>query len=499
MPAIIKHQIDYISEESDNPVYTIMNISDTIYRDIVDRYDFSSLEVGIFNPVTKEITKIPSDEITTFPKHGDTVSESHLGQGIIYRNGKKILSLPLKILSIISTKLYNHELHRDIIDIEWFYPVPFTRIEDYELTLIYNESPLIKYDCGKLRDIRKVHEMEVIDYNLSELRLLFPKIVNGVEVEPTVMKYDLGEYMSLPKVSFMMDTWGHIIDVVKYVKSHYLNLNDFFRVGDERPVGIKIGDTTINSAMVILHINPNREMCLTSDGDEVYDHRPGLVIGFKTPTNYFNPDRINSAIIDYERFASNPMSLMKDQLQLFTPDRHASTRSRVVDKTEDINILVDNIIRIAYIPLNTKANKINASDNTSLKIKNSQYENSINYNLSAVLTRANYFPIDGNDSKVFDYFKRSPMDRVKYTINKINGVSKPVIQYIHDIESFTNDTDARFACINTDGNEAFINNIFQYRLNTDNATNIKSIQHFTKPLLNNTDFTEFVISEYFVI
>ena len=101
MPAIIKHQIDYISEESDNPVYTIMNISDTIYRDIVDRYDFSSLEVGIFNPVTKEITKIPSDEITTFPKHGDTVSESHLGQGIIYRNGKRILSLPLKILSII--------------------------------------------------------------------------------------------------------------------------------------------------------------------------------------------------------------------------------------------------------------------------------------------------------------------------------------------------------------------------------------------------------------
>ena len=193
------------------------------------------------------------------------------------------------------------------------------------------------------------------------------------------------------------------------------------------------------------------------------------------------------------------MSLMKDQLQLFTPDRHTSTRSRVVDKTEDINILVDNIIRIAYIPLNTKANKINASDNTSLKIKNSQYENSINYNLSAVLTRANYFPIDGNDSKVFDYFKRSPMDRVKYTVNKTNGTSKPVIQYIHDIESFTNDTDARFVCIDTNGNEAYMNNLFQYRLNTDAATNVKSIQHFTKPILNNTDFTELVISEYFVI
>jgi hypothetical protein len=449
----------------------------TNYYELKDAYNFDGLSVGYYNADNNTMTKLKSSDIRLYPNNNDYPTMGDILK--VYHKEKMITTVPLDIVRLDEIRLVypntEYEEFGSRGDIR--FPVNFSNT-------LANVPIKGRYRDGSIREFGTVSQFVTRKENeyRSGDAVRFTVNINGRD-----FVIDITKNVVTPISTFGNGTWKEIMDTITYARSNNKPLTEFFTVGDKRSVKIRIGNSLIDSEMVILHINPSDRMCKILNNVDVYggSTRPSLIIGFTTPTNYWNGV---ASLRDYTTVASNIYPYCVDEYPLLQ-----NGGSRVIDTHDDINKLIKYIKPVKYIPLVKNANRVKSNGSPVEKSPDwfAEVESSL---LCGTLSVLNYMPFDPEDdgSKVFDYYK-TPMNRIK---NHINHTGK-VIQYLHNIEVFFGANTGSFSCVDVDGRIISVPGIFNYT--TRDVSDNTIMDNLGTANLDTTTFQELVFSEYFAI
>ena len=269
------------------------------------------------------MTKLKSSDIRLYPNNNDYPTMGDILK--VYHKESMITTVPLDIVRLDEIRLVypntEYEEFGSRGDIR--FPVNFSNT-------LANVPIKGRYRDGSIREFGTVSQFVTRKENeyRSGDAVRFTVNINGRD-----FVIDITKNVVTPISTFGNGTWKEIMDTVTYARSNNKPLTEFFTVGDKRSVKIRIDNSLIDSEMVILHINPSDRMCKILNNVDVYGGttRPSLIIGFTTPTNYWNGV---ASLRDYTTVAGNIYPYCVDEYPLLQ-----NGGSRVVDSHDNINNL----------------------------------------------------------------------------------------------------------------------------------------------------------------